>query len=211
MRSSDIYYELCEHAFDLIQSVLPDSRFQYVNAAWLEKLGYTRADVDGLKLSDVIHPDKWPELRDVVSDVGMGAPAIHVETDFVSKEGRRIGVEGRVARRVDANGVIATLCAFQDITGTKDAEEELDRLFVLSLDLLCVAGTDGYFKHINPAFRRVLGYTQEELLSKSFLEFVHPEDVDSTLAEVVRLAEGQPVVDFENRYLAEDGNYRWLA
>jgi len=89
--------------------------------------------------------------------------------------------------------------------------EELGRLFELSLDLLCVAGTDGYFKHVNPAFTRVLGYEQEELLRRSFLEFVHPDDRESTLREVENLARGLPVVDFQNRYLARDGTYRWLA
>jgi PAS domain S-box-containing protein len=92
-----------------------------------------------------------------------------------------------------------------------ETQEELDQLFNLSLDLLCVAGTDGYFKQINPAFERVLGYEAEELLRCSFLEFVHPDDRADTLAAIDQLSRGLPVVDFQNRYLAKDGQYRWLA
>ena len=209
--SYGLFRDLCDNAHDLIQSVLPNSRFQYVNRAWLETLEYTEAQVGDLTLRDVIHPDRWVELEDVVSRATPGEGAVAVETDFQASDGRRVGVEGRVIRRVEADGTAALIGMFRDITGTKDAEEELDRLFVLSLDMLCVAGTDGYFKQINPAFRRVLGYSQEELLSRSFLEFVHPDDQEGTLAAVAQLAEGLPVVDFENRYMAIDGKYRWLA
>ncbi|MGD8328300.1 MAG: PAS domain-containing sensor histidine kinase [Acidobacteriota bacterium] len=104
--------------------------------------------------------------------------------------------------------------AAQDSSSTGGAipsEENLRRLFDLSLDLLCVAGLDGYFKHINPAFTRALGYRAEDLLSKAFVEFVHPEDQAATIAAVEQLAQGLDIVDFENRYRAADGTWRWLA
>ncbi len=88
---------------------------------------------------------------------------------------------------------------------------DLERLFELSLDLLCIAGLDGYFHHVNPAFTRALGYSSEDLLSKSFLEFVHPDDREGTLEALEQLAQGLDVVDFENRYRAADGGWHWLA
>lgn len=94
--------------------------------------------------------------------------------------------------------------------GSIPALVDYDPFFEISLDLLCIAGTDGYFKKINPAFGRILGYPDEEMLSRPFLDFVHPDDLESTLREIQHLGVGLPAVMFENRYLAADGSIRWL-
>jgi PAS domain S-box-containing protein len=92
----------------------------------------------------------------------------------------------------------------------RHAQEELDRFFTLSLDMLCIAGFDGYFKRVNPAWRRVLGYTEEELLSQPYVNFVYPDDRESTVAVAKELDHGQELLYFENRYLHKDGTLRWL-
>jgi PAS domain S-box-containing protein len=92
----------------------------------------------------------------------------------------------------------------------KRAEEDLERFFNLSLDLLCLAGFDGYFKRVNPVWERVLGYTTDELLARPYLDFVHPDDRNPTTTEADRLGVGGNVLKFENRYIAKDGTYRWL-
>jgi len=89
--------------------------------------------------------------------------------------------------------------------------DRLGRMFELSLDLLCIANTAGYFERVNPSFRRVLGYEDVELLSRPFIEFVHPDDREQTLAHLAGLAEGKAVVDSKNRYRAKDGSWHWLA
>jgi len=88
---------------------------------------------------------------------------------------------------------------------------ELRGLFDMSLQMLCIAGVDGYFKQLNPAFERVLGFSREELLSRPFVDFVHPEDRETTVKEVDKLAKGALTVNFTNRYRTKDGSYRWLA
>ncbi len=89
-------------------------------------------------------------------------------------------------------------------------DTELERLFSLSLEMLCIAGIDGYFKRVNPAFERTLGYSRVELLSRPLVEFVHPEDREKTFAELHKLSEGIPTVRFVNRCRRKDGEHRWL-
>jgi two-component system, cell cycle sensor histidine kinase and response regulator CckA len=91
------------------------------------------------------------------------------------------------------------------------AETDYDRLFRLSLDLICVAGLDGYFKRVNPSWTRVLGWSEEELRSRPIHEFMHPDDRERTLQARATLAAGKPLRDFENRYRCKDGSYRWLS
>ena len=93
----------------------------------------------------------------------------------------------------------------------RSLEERNTRQFELSLDLLGVAGFDGYFKWVNPAFERALGYSAEEFCSRPFLDMVHPEDRVSTEAEAAKLAgAGVDTIAFQNRYRAKDGSYRWI-
>ena len=89
--------------------------------------------------------------------------------------------------------------------------EAYRRLFEQSLDLLCIAGLDGYFKKVNPAWTRVLGWSETELLARPVADFMHPDDRERTLRARDGLAKGVPVRRLENRYLCKDGSYRWLA
>ncbi len=85
------------------------------------------------------------------------------------------------------------------------------RFFQLSLDMLCTASLDtGHFVRLNPIWSQVLGYTEDELRARPFIDFVHPEDREATLAAAAQLSTGRDVVSFANRYRTSSGDYRWI-
>jgi PAS domain S-box-containing protein len=95
-------------------------------------------------------------------------------------------------------------------TSLRALEAESARHFDLSLDMICIAGFDGYFKRVNPAFERILGYQESDLLGRPFLDFVHPDDRRSTEEEAAAISEGVGTVQFRNRYFDKDGEVHWI-
>ncbi len=92
----------------------------------------------------------------------------------------------------------------------RDKTEELDRFFNFAPDLLCIAGMDGCFKRINPAWEATLGYGMAELENKKSLHLVHPSEVGATRAAVSVLVQGQTITGAVNRIRRKDGSYCWL-
>lgn len=104
-----------------------------------------------------------------------------------------------------------------DVTAERRAEaalrekiEELDLYFDSSLDLLCIADMGGRFLRLNPEWEAVLGYAVGEMEGMAFLDYVHPDDKEATLAAIASLGNAEDVLDFENRYRHKDGSYRWI-
>lgn len=159
-----------------------------------------------------VHPDDLLQVRSVLRD------SLKMEQDFdldhrivIAKNNVRwINIRGQFHYEVFSKQkkVIGTI---QDITSRKLIEEERDKFFNQSNDLLCIATSEGYFKRINPSFITTFGFSESELLSKPFIEFVHPEDVEPTLKTLSHASKGSPTIHFENRCRCSDGNYKWIA
>jgi two-component system sensor histidine kinase/response regulator len=104
-----------------------------------------------------------------------------------------------------------------DITERRHAEtvirqrtEEVAQFFELSMDLLCIIDREGHLLRLSAAWERVLGYPLREFENNPFIQYVHPDDRAATLEQFTRLGQGHRVIDFYNRYRAQDGSYRWL-
>ena len=118
-----------------------------------------------------------------------------------------------VALVTTARTVVRTESALELATSaTRKNEQDLDRFFTLSLELLCIADNEGNLQRVNPAWEQTLGWTIDDLAKKPFLELVHPDDRDMTLRAIEENAAGSAalVAEFENRYLCSDGSYRWF-
>ncbi len=96
------------------------------------------------------------------------------------------------------------------MTNLQDPEFDLFAFFEMTPDLACMAGKDGYFKKVNQAVIRKLGYTEKELFARPIASFIHPEDKDLTNQRRAKLLEGKALLNFENRYLTKKGNIVWL-
>lgn len=116
-----------------------------------------------------------------------------------------------VAVKDHTGKILGVNVTVQEITQLRRAEADRDRFFTLSLDLLAIANFEGCFLKINPAWTETLGWSEAELISRPYVEFVHPDDVEATIVEAQRLSEGHPTIKFENRYRHKNGTYRWLS
>jgi PAS domain S-box-containing protein len=93
----------------------------------------------------------------------------------------------------------------------EEASDLEERFFALSIDLLCIGHFSGYFKRLNPAWEKTLGFSAEELRAQPMFEFVHPDDRERTLEQNRRVRSGGQALGFENRYRCKDGSYKWLV
>ncbi len=115
---------------------------------------------------------------------------------------------GYVVRAITLFAVATMLGTF--VERRRGLEASILRYYDASLDLLATGGVEGRLTRVNPAWQRTLGHAPETLYAKQFLEFIHPEDRESTVAEMRGLAKGRETVGFRSRFLAADGGYRWL-
>ncbi|MBM4129416.1 PAS domain S-box protein [bacterium] len=140
------------------------------------------------------------------------AGELNLEFKLECRDGRHrwLSIRGTVER--DEAGVATRASGiWTDVTARVEAEEERDRLFNVSLDLLAVGGFDGTLQQVNPAWVRVLGWSRDDLMSRPVLEFIHPEDRALTAAAQLALAQGRVVADLRTRFRCRDGAHRWLS
>ncbi len=161
-------------------------------------------------------------LRDDANSVGAdNKPHRYGNLPVVFIIGEEDAARVRPARVSEPHGYVGKPCKESDLRlnievtlakrdTAREVHEMEDRFFAASIDMLCFLDFSGYFKRINPAWERTLGYTCKELMSRPFIEFVHPDDRERTLKQNAQVRGGGQAIAFENRYLCKDGSFRWF-
>jgi len=186
-----------------------------VNPAVTKILGYSRDELLAkTKFSRITHPeDVEASLKQFHRMLTGEIPSYELSKRYLHKNGDVVYAQLNASLVRDADGEpLFAISQFVDITERKRAEDELARIFNMSLDPICAADIASMtFIKVNPAFTTVLGYSEQELLGTSFLDFNHPDDVEPTRRIVEeKLAQGEKVINFVNRYRRKDGEYIWL-
>jgi two-component system NtrC family sensor kinase len=184
LRESEARYRaVIEGAHDMIQSISLDGGIIFVNKSWLDTLGYTEAELSGLNLFDIIHPDSQAHCREMMAEVAKGKPVQGMEATLLTKDGREILVEGDATPRYIGKKVVASQGIFRDVTERKRAEaalrqsEEKLRVILESIPLgVTVTDLEGKILQVNNATLRVHGYSaRQELIGRKAFELITEE------------------------------------
>src|SRR6056297_595264 len=163
---------------------------------------------------ELVHPDDRAYVASLRTSVAEGQDSIDAKHRILHRDGTVHWIHERAERSEAPDGSVILAGTAQDITELQAGREAIaarDRFFELSIDMFCIAGTDGYFRQVNPAFSRVLGHSAEVLLAEPWINFVHPDDVEPTEKARATLQQGRRIFRFENRFRCADGSYRWLS
>ncbi len=188
-----------------------DNGIIYVNSGFESITGYSLEEVIGKNSRFLQGSDhRQPALTELRKAIKAGE-SCSVTLRNYRKDGCLFWNELTISPVRNTWGEVTHYIGIQsDISDRKKAEEERDHFFASSLNLLCIANLNGYFIRVNPVWEDLLGYTEAELLTIPYTEFIHPEDREQTLKEAENLSKGIDTLSFENRYRCKDGSYRWL-
>lgn len=207
-RVEDLYH----HAPCGYHSLDADGVFLTINDTALGWLGYSRAELVGrMSFAQIMTPASGLQFTERFAHFKITGSVKSVEYELRRKDGTTLPVLLNATAIYDAAGkFVASRASLFDVTLRKQAEDERDRFFTLSRDLLSISDMAGNFKRVNPAWEHALGFTGEEVTAMSQIELIHPADRDRTAAALGRLVAGEAQVDLETRVRCKDGSFRWM-
>jgi len=183
------------------------------NRAAERLFGFTAAEAVGNRIDIITGPDRRGEVRQMLDRVAQGEAIEHYETLRRHKDGREVQVSLRISPIRSAGGeIIGASKTARDIGESKKTQQALNqeieerrRIFETSQDLILVTDTAGRFVQVSPSSMTILGYRPDEMIGHIAVEFIHPDDLDSTRQEMRAARHGRQMRNFETRYLHKDG------
>ena len=188
---------------DLLGALNSEGYFETSNPAWKSVLGWTEDEVASMSIWEMLHPDDVERTRVGFALTQIGQPAIRFPNRYRCKDGNHKWISWV---GIPDEGLV--YCSGRDITAERAAEAERDQLWTLSEDMLARANYEGKMSAVNPAWSRVLGYSERELLTNPYTDIIHPEDIGTTVAALGDMERTGRPTRFENRILAINGDWK---
>jgi PAS domain S-box-containing protein len=203
-----LFSAVVESSNDSIITVGLDGAITAWNKAAERLFGYAADEAVGQHIDLILPPDRRHEARDILDRAGRGERLEQFETLRLHKSGREVNVSLSVSPiRSAAGWIVGASKIARDITESKLTQkalhqeiEERQRIFETSQDLILVTDTAGNFVQVSPSSRTILGYEPSEMVGRSAIEFIHPDDLDNTRNEMRSARRGQQMRNFEARY-----------
>ncbi|MBN2702862.1 MAG: PAS domain S-box protein [Pontiellaceae bacterium] len=182
------------------------------NTTWLKMLNREDSNLLGTPFADLLLPDDATVFLSRFRTVfrNLDEKQIEVRVRRPSPPGFFHALVSSQPRRTEPESSKELLVAVSDISELKRAKETIDQFFEQPLHLHIITGLDGVIQRVNSSWEQTLGYSPQELTGRNILEFIHPDDLEATQKEMNKLAKGQKVFHFANRYHHKDGNWRTM-
>ncbi len=213
-----------------VWTATPDGRLDWFNDRVYEYAGLNQGELDGDGWVTLVHPDDVASTGERWKTALEAGETYHTEFRLRDRSGtfrwhivRAVPITdegGRILRWIGTNTEVEELRAtrekLEDLNRTLEQRvtertADRDRMWRLSTDVMLVASLDAKIAAINPAWTSMLGWSEDDLLGRSFMDLIHPDDVQATLDEVGKLGHGVTTFLFENRYAHKDGSYRTIS
>ncbi len=202
---------IVESSIDAILSVDFEGKIVTWNDGAKKMFLYEDDEIIGRPLMDIFFVENNQRSKSLSKLILAGKKISSFEQVGLKKNGHSVPLSISVSPiKNERESIIGFSVVASDISLAEKLKSQQDRFFELTLDLVCISDFEGNFKRVNPAFTKLLQYSEVELLNRPFSEFVHPDDIEKSYTEMGYLSNGNRVVGFENRYICKDGTVKWL-
>jgi PAS domain S-box-containing protein len=208
-----LFSAVVESSNDAIITKTLDGTITGWNRAAEHLFGFTAVEAVGRRIDIIVPPDRRAELQGILDRIASDKEIEPYETSRLRKDGREVEVSIGISPIRSATGAIVGVSeTARDVGESRRTQralnqeiEERRRIFETSQDLILVTDTAGNFVQVSPSSLTILGYRPEEMTGRSAVEFIHPDDLDSTREEMRSARRGRNIRDFEARYVHRDG------
>lgn len=204
LKAADKFFNM-----SLDMMIIASDKFIKINPSVTKTLGYSEEELLSKPFLEFVYPDDIEITMKEVAKLKSGALTINFQNRYICKDGSLKRILWSTSPDLSTGLLYAVARDVTELVKNEESLKMADMFFNMSFDILAVAKGD-YFVKINPAFTKMLGYSQEDMDRIKFMELFHPDDLEVAKEVLSSHLEGNPIVNFRSRFLCKDGSYKWL-